>query len=1188
MRTISPEIASGLIDFAPADAALPAALGQTQLEGAVAVFNMLVRNRCAYLADEVGMGKTYIALGVMSLLRYFNPKARVLIIAPRANIQFKWQKELTNFVRRNWRHVDNRVKSLQESPDWQPVVCDNLIRFVHEALLHPDRDFLLRMTSFSVRLAQDESRQKLREALRKEIRWLPSGALRAQSFDRFRDAFGAAVNAVVPPIDLLIVDEAHNLKHGFGENTSTRNRVLGFAFGHPAAKSPEDRPWYRLNLARRVLLLSATPFEEDYGAIQRQFDIFGFGHAKVTDATGQIPRSLADLTDPTIPNDEKREIVKRLMVRRVSGFEIGGQFYTKNMYRREWRNGGYERHDEPMTLVDKRQRLVIALMQKKVAEVLQDQRFNNRFQIGMLSSFESFLETVQSSGRRTRPVPTGEDGEDPERVFDGNQSRDDEERRGIDTGSIAEIVESYRRRFGRSLPHPKLDATAHALETAFESGEKALVFVRRIRTVDELAAKLDTVFDTWIRRRMEDALPELKSDIGRLFERYELERSRRPEEQREWVPIDDEERESDDEQRDTEDKGGAETFFAWFFRGKGPPGYLSGAAFQRNRMTAASSAYTTLFEDDYIAWLLGYPAKVIEALSAATALGVPTLLEALRTRAFNHFRRRSRQKEGYPRQYVFEAYQIAGLELLRKSGGELGERADVVLQERYPIEPGDDSRPPAGFPAPVDAIGITTFFTELARRPQLRQKLWPDEASGDFRTSFLRREQRRELLSAMARLGASYIDLYLLAIRPLGSFRLKRESESGRPNEVLAREFADLLEAQAQTPGFHAFNELSNAAEAFDLILRVNFPDVPTKRLDEIAALYGAALQGQVPVGRMSGGVNKRLVGQFRMPGFPIVLVTTDVLQEGEDLHTFCRRVAHYGITWTASAMEQRTGRIDRVGSLVQRQIHGRTDHPTPDEFIQVYYPHLRDTVEVLQVRTVLRRLNRFLRLIHEMSDSPEDKESHIDVGQEVLEDLSDIKQITGPLESAFPVDSWMEGNLGAEAVEPPVFDGYYAHLDTLWRALLERECIDERETGSRRIRKGVFYPRCGSPGGREGRGVLFQVELRSQTSGHETLLRCSARAGQADLRGNEEHRAKVYELQQKLRGAKICIRRNERDLVEEVSIEGDILFHPRTTQLTELVALCSRSIAAAGSLAEILEALPESTERAPSPPPSA
>ena len=139
----------------------------------------------------------------------------------------------------------------------------------------------------------------------------------------------------------------------------------------------------------------------------------------------------------------------------------------------------------------------------------------------------------------------------------------------------------------------------------------------------------------------------------------------------------------------------------------------------------------------------------------------------------------------------------------------------------------------------------------------------------------------------MARLGASYIDLYLLAIKQLGSFALRQETESDEPVRDLAHAFVELLEEQSREPGFNTFYELSQAAQFFDLLVGVNFPDVRGGKLDQLALRFGSILQRQVPVGRMSGGVNKRLVSQFRMPGFPLALVTTDVLQEGEDLHTF-------------------------------------------------------------------------------------------------------------------------------------------------------------------------------------------------------------------------------------------------------------------------------------------------------------
>ena len=1180
MKTVSPEFVDQLINFAPTEDARKMGFADGQRDGTVALFNMLQRNKVAYLADEVGMGKTYVALGVMSLVRYLDPHARIVVIAPRENIQRKWVKELKNFVRNNWRIVGNRVKSLQGEPAWDPVHCDTLIDFVREAMLSADRDFFLRMTSFSLALKQAESRRRLRQRLFKELRWVNRRTLAAKTPETFRDAFGSALNAGFPDADLLVVDEAHNLKHGYSARGSIRNRIMGLAFGHPSGRDTAGEQ-YRPR-AKRLLLLSATPFEEDYAAIQRQLDVFGFGDAKLRDPDDRHLVSVARLAMPDVTEHEKRDIVGQLMVRRVSSLRIGGEEHTKNMYRREWRQGGYERHDNPMRLDDPRQRLIVALMQKKVAEVLQDERFNNSFQIGMLSSFESFLETVGSSSRRRRK-DDDVDEQDRDPTFDGAQGRDADEKQGIDTDAITGVVTSYRSRFGRGLPHPKLDATADAFAAAFDTGEKTLVFVRRVRTVEELAAKLDLRFDNWLRTKMLKTLPDrLGPAVERLFEQYEQERARRPEEQagRPSAPlvVDAIEPEPDelaeDRAADDLDEGGSESFFAWFFRGAGPPGLLSGAAFQKNRLSSQGSVYSTFFEDDYVAWLLDRPADVLTDLATQVHDERGELCASLRDRAYYLFRALNTRAEGYPRILVFNAYQRAALERLQELGGDRGEQARVVLEQAFPDVASGTRHPPAGFPQPDDSLGITTFFTELVKQPALRDQIWPEDASPDFQWRFRRREQRRTLLSGLARLGASYIDLYLLAIRKLPSFDLRAQTESSAP-QTLAREFVGLLlEQQGHTPGLNAFYELSQAAATFDLLLAVNFPDVETAPLSTLAAKFGDTLQQQVPVGRMHGRVNKRLVRQFRMPGFPLVLASTDVLQEGEDLHTFCRRVVHYGVTWTPSAMEQRTGRVDRIGSLVQRSLDDQP-RPADTEWLQVHYPHLQDTVEVLQVRRVLRRLNRFLQLIHNKKGDATESDSRINTAREMLEGLEDIKPPEGRLESAFPVlPGWLQGSLGPDAVRSNVAldqDHLLAHLEALWTTLLDRFSIRRLRSANKRMLRGFALMRRNdllqrdseSPGTGE---KEFSIELRSQAAGDATLLRCYSHVGRLDLK-KDALLDDLYRAQRDFGFVKVCVRREATDQTDNISVEGDLPFHPETTQVGELELLIARTVGAAARL---------------------
>ena len=110
--------AQELLDFTGGDTSgiIGPQVAAEQLTGAVAIHNLLAHQGVAYLADEVGMGKTYVALGALALFRHFDPSFRMLVIAPRENIQDKWIREWRNFVRHIVRVEDLRVKGIGGAP----------------------------------------------------------------------------------------------------------------------------------------------------------------------------------------------------------------------------------------------------------------------------------------------------------------------------------------------------------------------------------------------------------------------------------------------------------------------------------------------------------------------------------------------------------------------------------------------------------------------------------------------------------------------------------------------------------------------------------------------------------------------------------------------------------------------------------------------------------------------------------------------------------------------------------------------------------------------------------------------------------------------------------------------------------------------------------------------------------------
>ena len=310
---------------------------------------------------------------------------------------------------------------------------------------------------------------------------------------------------------------------------------------------------------------------------------------------------------------------------------------------------------------------------------------------------------------------------------------------------------------------------------------------------------------------------------------------------------------------------------------------------------------------------------------------------------------------------------------------------------------------------------------------------------------FRETELRAQLLSATARLGHGLIDIYLLTIGRLKSLDLRTldvdTGDSRGAGVQRITQYLSRLDAQRTSPlserDWAAFDELREVAANFALILDVNVPEARSKEFGEVTRLFGTLLGQQQPVGGMSGQVNRRVVQQFRMPGYPFVLVTTDLLQEGEDLHTFCSAIQHYGISWTASSMEQRVGRIDRVRSQTDRRLAALDGNLTGDDLLQVQFPYLRDTVEILQVERVLARMNVFLKLMHEglVTESVEDK--HIDVRQVLVIGRRPVEVIGGTLKTAFPIsDDVITGDVKALAVTPDTADGAAKRLAGLQSGL--------------------------------------------------------------------------------------------------------------------------------------------------------
>lgn len=74
-----------------------------------------------------------------------------------------------------------------------------------------------------------------------------------------------------------------------------------------------------------------------------------------------------------------------------------------------------------------------------------------------------------------------------------------------------------------------------------------------------------------------------------------------------------------------------------------------------------------------------------------------------------------------------------------------------------------------------------------------------------------------------------------------------------------------------------------------------------------------------ISAGLMMGGMDKEpVIERFRQPNGPHILLTSEVLSEGVDLQ-FASALLNYDMPWNPMRVEQRIGRIDRIGQQKER-----------------------------------------------------------------------------------------------------------------------------------------------------------------------------------------------------------------------------------------------------------------------------
>lgn len=921
----------GLVDLTVEGSEETASMATLQYEGIAALHQILSRGPAAYLADEVGMGKTYQAMGLAAVVWNDHPDARILFVSPRENLQFKWLADYRRFFASNYRRPyglgDDLVASvLFRRPVHRAVKFDRLRDWTQSLASREPVAAFVRHTSFArpvhLRAAEYGGVEQYWDAVTRYCQRAglheigsPEDVLGASvteenvgyaanlAFARAANRRLGALHGGGPYFDLVVLDEAQCLRNPGNQTNTLLHELLG-------------------GQVERWLFMSATPAHA--------------GPRDITTVLNHYPGA-GQLVDPELTTDLPRlqRALEGLMVRRSRRYVARtGDQLTKSEYRRHDRDT-WGVTDEQIGALST---LGMGLVQKGLVEVL-GQR-GNRFKIGFLSSFESLQSSVR--GQLDRDEQVGDWHVDSGGGTDDHEAPDDD--------LIDQLVGGFRTRFGTDLPHPKLDAVASRLgQLAYGTdtdpgGDKALVFTRRVSTVAALRSRMTA----YHRRRVE-------ARLERLWGRPAFNWTDPGVEPEPDAPALDEDPEAVDNSDDDAD--------------------LIRAVMQdtqwlgRYRRTFRATGRNALFFED--GWLL----RLCRAGGVAPEEVAEAIPDRLWAEAWQHASRPSGQAQS---RYQADRLRYLAWHALDRHASAFGLDDNAARSWRSAYEAAlHEHLAPEELDGPLrpeDVHRDSSLVTHGGLWAQWDDRLAPFEIdlpasdpSTATRDTLLQRQVARTVLGQAFRLSDTLVDLWAA------------DQRGGEDMSALADHFLAWLESddpcarRLRRDTDHWLTHLRTIVDSSldgsgqtwaELAHRETWP-----QLYELAPVLGVT---------GGSGAQQRATQQFRTPGMPRVIVCTDTLKEGVDLHLFCDHVVHYGVAWTPGDQEQRVGRVDRYFSQIERRIRNA---PPGDAHLEVGYPHVVRTIERRQVERVMERQQQAEKLM----DSPlaghgdDDKEFEID-----------------------------------------------------------------------------------------------------------------------------------------------------------------------------------------------------------------
>ncbi|WP_055445558.1 DEAD/DEAH box helicase [Lacinutrix himadriensis] len=819
----------------------PISMQHIQAEGSAYLFNLLNEKKIALLADEVGMGKTIQSLAVCAALWQQKPDARILVLAPRNEVAYNWEREYETFIKVHYKVKDDIVKSRVDGKPINPAIfCTNLYDLATEVQKGWGKFFIGKISSFSSLFSQTDVNARLKNIGIEPDKDYNNIERNKESAKGISDLIRKDIVKHLPDgyFDLVIIDEAHYFRNKHGG--SLRVAVAETFFNEGANK-----------IAKKTLLLTATPnhsSSSNINAIVSYFD----------------DKKYSELSYDTILDD--------ICLRRFRRLSKQGK--VKYNYRKEISRASDFKDNEMSELF-------FGIYQKQlVAEYMQGEMHGSRRNIlGFLEGTE-FIPKEQINYEDDKELKEGSD-------FNS----------GSDGEMLLELSAKYQSIFDGSPPsHPKYEKLNKDLiaekETLNSPNSKKLVFVRRIPSVREIAARAIFRYDEILLKKINNALGssmELVAGLNEFRKHFENKSGLTNHEEEDLILSD------EDLGEDLEKVPTSKVMYLF--------------KTLKKKAGIQTSTHASNFR-------LRFNRSKPSVFNIFFAPGADYFDKEYKVEIYKSFLK----GKGYTDDHFISC-------LLHRTDSE-NVTEDVSMKIKNTL---------------AGRLDLLEKSTETLKLPTLMTIFWryleKSELQEEKKESI--KKEYQELNEYQKEAFSTFIEKGMLLASPaLVDLYIAFIKASNRSESTAVKLYLQFTEEVSEQMSYSSIPQLIiESILNFKVLCEKVFNLTNEDQLlnEEWKNFWDAQ-----PAYAYSGDTkNNRVMTSFNTPFYPDVLISTSVLQEGVNLQYFCDQIIHYGIAWTPGDNEQRVGRIDRMFSKIERNLD-----MDENSILEIIYPYLKNTID--------------------------------------------------------------------------------------------------------------------------------------------------------------------------------------------------------------------------------------------------